>query len=384
MKSLFKLQYVLLCLVCLQSYAQTKQVFQKVLPAGTETKAIFNLKNTTVLIEPSTDGKMHFNYEVNFENYSNKEIKKILEKISVSAEKFENTITLVSKNITKTPKVAFHYKAENGLTMTDDFFGFRKKDSLKVYRKSKDSLVKTMNDHALKNFFDKFKELDDEGKPRRISKKNVKIIRSTFVIKVPPYVPLTISGTDTQITFADNIQNDIRLDVKRGFLRAEVLANKENYITVKDATCRIETVLGGNFVFNNVKNGILGSVEHAIITSEFSNIEVGVIGKDNRIKDFNSTYWFYNFTEDFERFNVFAEYSKLNLFYPETDYELSAIGHNTVHYIGGHKITMQPNREGEKFKMMERKPKTQTPSGHIDLDIVHGVLYTSDEFIIEK
>ena len=384
MKSLFKLKYLLLYLVSIQSYAQTKQVFQKVLPVDAKTEAIFNLKNTTVLIEPSTDGKMHFNYEVNFENYSKKEIKTVLEKISVTAEKFENTITLVSKNITKTPKVAFHYKAENGLTMTDDLFGFKSKDSLKVYRKSKDSLIRMMNDNPLKNFFDKFKELDDNGNPRRISKKNVKIIRSTFVIKVPPYVPLTIKGIDTQITFADNIQNEIQLDVKRGFLRAEVLANKGNYIKVRDATCRIETVLGGNFIFNNVKSGILGSVNHATIDSEFSDIEIGVIGKGSRIKDFNSTYWFYNFTDNFERFNVLAEYSKLNLFYPETDYKLSAIGHNTVHYIGGHKITMQPNREGEKFKMMERKPKTDTPSGHIDLDIVHGVLYTSDEFIIEN
>jgi hypothetical protein len=354
------------------------------LPVDAKTEAIFNLKNTTVLIEPSTDGKMHFDYEVNFENYSKKDINSILSNISVTAEKFENTITLVSKNITKTPRVAIRYKADNGLTMSDDLFGFKSKDSLKVYRKSKDSLIRMMNDNPLKNFFDKFKELDDKGNPRRISKRNVKIIRSTFVIKVPPYVPLTIKGTDTQITFADNIQNEIQLDVKRGFLRAEVLANKENYIKVRDATCRIETVLGGNFIFNNVKNGILGSINHATIDSEFSNVEIGVIGKNTKIRDFNSTYWLYNFTEDFERFNVLAEYSKLYLFYPETDYELSSIGHNTIHYIGELKITMQPNKEGEKSKMMEHKAKTDTPAGHIDLDIVHGVLYTTDEFIIEN
>jgi hypothetical protein len=111
MKLLFKLQYLILYLVCIQSYAQTKQVFQKVLPVNAKTEAIFNLKNTTVLIEPSTDGKMHFDYEVNFENYSKKDINRILSKISVTAEKFKNTITLVSKNITKTPKVAIHYKA---------------------------------------------------------------------------------------------------------------------------------------------------------------------------------------------------------------------------------------------------------------------------------
>ncbi|WP_412986048.1 hypothetical protein [Pontimicrobium sp. IMCC45349] len=387
MKSLFNLKLLLLYFVATHGLAQNEHIYHEVLETNPNSEAIFNLKNTTVYIIPSTDGKMYFDYQVKFENYSNKERKSVLEGITVNAEKFENTITLVSKNITKTPKVAIHYNSNNGLTMTDDFFGFNKSDSLKVFRKSKDSLVKVMNKNPLNSsdwFFKKFKELDKNGKTKRISSKNVKIIRSTFIIKVPPYIPLTIQGTDTQITFGDDIQNEIHLDLKRGFLKAKVLANNNNHIKVKDASCKIETILGGSLIFNNVKNGIIGSLDDVTIDSEFSDIEIGEVGKDNRIKDFNSTYWFYNFTDDFKVFKVNAEYSKLKLFYPVKDFELSAIGHNTIHYIGEHKISMQPNRDGEKFKMMERKPKTKTPSGSIDLDIIHGVLYTSDEFIIQR
>jgi hypothetical protein len=54
---------------------------------------------------------------------------------------------------------------------------------------------------------------------------------------------------------------------------------------------------------------MIAEVKNTVIDSEFSKIEFGEIGENVKINDFNSTYWLYNFSEDFERFIVLAEYS---------------------------------------------------------------------------
>ena len=43
---------------------------------------------------------------------------------------------------------------------------------------------------------------------------------------------------------------------------------------------------------------------------------------------------------------------------------------------------MQPNKKGEKFNMMEKKAKNKkTSSGHIDFDIIHGIVYSHNDSI---
>ena len=81
---------------------------------------------------------------------------------------------------------------------------------------------------------------------------------------------------------------------------------------------------------------MIGTVYNASIISEFSKIEIGEIREGTSITDFNSTYWFYNWSGDFKKFDMQAEYSKVNMFKPNksigspNNYRLLPLG--TIRY----------------------------------------------------
>jgi hypothetical protein len=370
--------------VVTQSYAQKHKVLQKVFDTNQSTTAVLNLNHTNVTIQRSTDGKMYIDYVVEFENYPKKEVEEILEDVEIEATKFDNNIHLEINGFGQ----VISYKIEKGFILNEDFLEAGKTtDSILYVRKSKDSIIKQIQTPSLEGFkkISKFfKIVTEQGETSHLKKKNVKVRNSSLIIKIPKDVRLNILAEKSEITIDHNFVNELNLTCVGGTFKAKHLQNPNNNVEINDADLKIETISNGLYHFKKVKNGMIAEVKNTVIDSEFSKIEFGEIGENVKINDFNSTYWLYNFTEDFERFNVLAEYSKLYLFCPETDYELSTFGHNTIHYIDGLKITMQLNREGKKSKMMEHRAKTDTPAGHIDLDIVNGVLYTTDEFIIEN
>jgi len=361
--------------------AQKHKVYVKNFETDKNTTAIFNLENTTIAIETSFDGNVYFDYHIEFENYSKKEISKLLEAINIEAVKFEDNITLKATSITKS-QTSYSIDTKNGITLDSDFLG-NKNDKKEVFRKSRDSIITEIKDYhktSIKKFFNFFKTLDDSGNKKDIRRGDVKIIRSQFIIKMPPFVKLTINAKDSQIIFNDDITNELHLVLKNGSFKAKMLANPFNNLKVENATFLAENISGGNYTLNNVSNGLIGSLEKVKIVSEFSKIEIGEIAKETIITDFNSKYWFYNFSTDFKRFDVFSEYSKLKMFYPKLDFSFSAFGNNTIHYVDGNIITMQPSRKGEKFKMMEQKMKgNELFSGHINFDIIHGIIYTATD-----
>ena len=56
---------------------------------------------------------------------------------------------------------------------------------------------------------------------------------------------------------------------------------------------------------------------------------------------------------------------------------MTAIGHNTVNHFDNLTINMQPNKTGEKSKMMTRKKNGKGAyAGHIDFDIIHGIIHS--------
>ena len=180
--------------------------------------------------------------------------------------------------------------------------------------------------------------------------------------------------------------NKLSVDLKKGFLKAKMLSSDYNKVKIQNADFKVNGIVGGNYDFINVASGLIGSVDQVIINSELSKIQIGEIRKNNLITDFNSEYWFYNWSNDFELFDLYSQYSTIHYFYPELDYSLKVVGSNTVNYIGKTKITMQPTKDEEKFKMMERKVRGEGVfSGAINFDIVHGVIYSyNDSFIKNK
>ncbi|MCK0110190.1 hypothetical protein MWU58_12855 [Flavobacteriaceae bacterium S0825] len=381
---LFKSKILVLMLITsITTFAQNELIYSKIFDTNSSTTAIFNLENTAVAIEESIDDKIHFDYKIEFKNYSKKEIKSFLDNIKVEATMFENNITLDAKSATKVSQTSYAFDTPFGLTLESDFF---KTDSMtqKSMRKSKDSIIKLINDESLsKVILKSVKFLDNDNNEKPIDFDKVKMYKSQFVIKLPNSVSLKINAKESQITFRNDMTNELSIDLNKGLFKAKKLINNYNKIKIVKASFKSEKIVGGNYDFINVSNGLIGSIKNIKINSELSKLEIGEIEKNITITDFNSEYWFYNWSTDFGRFNLYSEYSKIHYFYPESDYSLKVVGNNTVNYLGETKITMQPTKNGKKFKMMERKPRKEGVfAGAINFDIVHGVIYSYDDPII--
>ncbi|WP_299892166.1 hypothetical protein [uncultured Lacinutrix sp.] len=390
MKHLYNL-IVLMLITSMTVSAQKQNKFSKIFDTDKSTTMIINCDDSSIAIEPSTDGKVHINYNFEFERYSVKEMKKELSKINVGATVFNNNITL-NANKLRGEHATSVYKGNGSLFMNiGGLVGFKNskpKDS--IIRKTKDSLIKEITKEPLKKellyFGDRFKIKEKNGKIKNFRKGNVKIFRSTFIVKIPPYIKLVINGKNAIVNLNGDIINELNVNIKKGVFSAKKMMNHYNKIKVDDIIFKAEYAIGGDYTLNNVKSGKIGVVNGIDLNSEFSKIEIGEIQKGVKLTDFNSEYWIYNFSNNFERFDMFSEYSKIHHFSPETNYSMRAYGHNTINYIGKHKIEMQPNRKGEKFNMMERKSKAnEASSGHINFDIIHGIIYTySDTFTPNK
>lgn len=365
--------------------AQKKTVYSKAFSVDKNTTAIFNLDNTTVAFEASRDGKIHFDYTIEFSQYSKKEIQSFLDDIKIEAVLFENKLTLNASSDQNISKVAYQLDAPFGLTMDDVDFKFgRTNDTIR--RKSKDSLIREIRGGEFKNLaFKNFKMLGENGEKKDINFKNVKMYKSRFVIKLPAFVKAKIIGNQAQITFIDDVTNEMSMKLKKGTLEGKYLSNSYNNFQINQASFEFEGISGGDFTFDNVTNGKIGSLQNATINSEFSKIEIGEIQDKVTITDYNSEYWFYNWAKDFKRFDLFSEYTKLYFFYPETyDFSLVAVGNNTVNHFENMSINMQPTKGDEKFNMMERKAKGEGHfSGAINLDMVRGILYTANDTFIK-
>ncbi|MFT4611623.1 MAG: hypothetical protein ACJA1H_002079 [Glaciecola sp.] len=377
---------VLMLITSVSVFAQKKTVYSERFSADENTTAIFNLENTTVSIETSTDGKVHFDYTLEFIGYSVEEMREQLGEIKVEATKFENHITLVSNSVTKISSVSYTYDAPDGLVL--DYDGWQK-DSDSIVRKSKDSIIEEIHYNAFgkinapfKYFGERFKTMKASGKLKNIKMSDVKILRSQFFIKIPPNLKLKINGKDAQITMRDNSANELSVVLKRGYFYAKQLSNEYNVFKIENANLRAEGIIGGNYVFNNISKGLIGSLQNVKITSEFSKIQIGELKEKVSITDFNSEYFFYNWSTDFKRFDLFSEYSKIHLFYPkDTDFSMKFMGNNTKSMYGDDLvIEMQPTSKGEKYNMMERKAKGEGHfAGAINFDIIHGIIYNYND-----
>jgi len=375
------LLFNLLLLTFLTSFniqAQKKQIYLKSFEVDKNSNIIFNLDNTTVGIEESTDGKIHFDFSMEFENYSKNEIKNIVDSVKIKVGGFEKNITLEASGITKSNS-HFSVNTKEALVLDSDFFKSKKKEK-KVLYKSKNSLIEEINTHnksSLENLLKMLKTKDEKGVKKKLSGISIQVMKSDFSIKIPPHVKLVINSKDSQITFLDDFTNELSLVLRNGYLRAQTLANNHNNLKISDASLKVEKISGGIYYLNNISIGKIGSLNSVKITSEFSKIEIGEINQGIVINDFNSEFWFYNFSRGFKRFDLFSEYSKVHIFKPLNNYSFKAFGNNTVIHDGGTVINMQPTKNGEKYNMFTRKSAgSKEFSGHINFDMIHGMIYS--------
>jgi hypothetical protein len=380
MKTLFK-TLLLVFITSASGYAQRHRIIDKSFEVDRNTSIVINLDNIVVAIEESTDGKVHFDYVMEFDGFSKKKIQEFIDNIEVNVDNSDNRVTLTAASKSMVDSEIIIFDPPRGITITDVYFK-PKIDS--IIRKTKDFLIKeirlnnrTRLKDPLKFVTGRFKMVKENGKLTNFTKGSSNLLRSEFVIKLPPFVKLTMNSKNSSIFFRNDMQNELSITSKQGSLKLKSLENKYNKIKIDDASFEAESIIGGDYTLKNVKTGKIGSIQNVKIISEFSKIEIGEIDKESTITDFNSEYWFYNWSDDFNRFNLYSEYSKIHLFYPKANHSMKVIGNNTKHIIREKFTTeLQPTSKSEKYTMMIKDAKPDKAiTGDIFFDIVHGIIY---------
>ena len=388
MKNQFKM-LLLILITSAVTYGQRHQILKESITVDKNTSIVLNFENIYVALEESTDGKIHFDYKLEFEGYSKKQIKSTLDGLKAEVTNANNIVNLDAKSLSQITFQSFTLVSEHGLYIDDDFIG-SKNDT--VIRKSKDSLLQQIrknnrslwSKNSLQYINGRFKKMDKDGNLSDIRKGDVDIMRSVFVIKVPPFVSLNINAKNSGIHVRNDLQNELSFAIKKGTLKTKALFNTYNVVRINDANFEAEGLYGGTYNLKNATNCKIGNVEMVKIDSEFSKIEIGEIGENTIITDFNSEYWFYNWSNSFDRFSFYSEYSKAHLFYPKKNHSLKVVGHNTKTFIGEDmfEINMQPQSKGEKYIMMKKEPHPgENLTGNIFFDIIHGIIYIHSDQI---
>jgi hypothetical protein len=151
-----------------------------------------------------------------------------------------------------------------------------------------------------------------------------------FTIKIPKNIELTIDAKNTIIRLNNHIENKLSIRLSGGKFIAKSFNNINNVIKVKDASFLVENINGGELSLNNVRKGLIGSINEMKLSSEFSIFEIGEIKQNNTIKGFSNDIMIHSFSNKFKQFGVSLEYSKFRFFNLTNDYQLNIYGHNTI------------------------------------------------------
>ncbi len=372
------LQFKLWLLMFLSSatlLAQKENIYSKNFKTDKNTTALLKLKGGTVKIESSPDENFYVEYNVVFDNYPKRKKKGIIEKIEIEAQMSDNHITLVDKS-----KIYFNARLN---AMLGNLY---KKDTSKVKnynKKSKQDLIEEIKEiRTPVSFYEELiknsSRYSAKEKEELINKFNSRKKRSynkSFIIKIPTNIELTIDAKNTIIRLANNLENKLSVRLDGGKFIAKSLSNNSNVIKVKDALFLTENINGGEFALNNIKKGLIGSINNINLLAEFSNLEIGEVQQNNNFKGFSNDILIHNFSNNFNQFDLFLEYSKIHFFKLSHDYELNAIGYNTLVNIGNiiGKVAPQKSNKKEKFFVKERSGKGLF-SGIMNFDLTHSFI----------
>ncbi len=372
------LQFKLWLLMFLSSatlLAQKENIYSKNFKTDKNTTALLKLKGGTVKIESSPDENFYVEYNVVFDNYPKRKKKGIIEKIEIEAQMSDNHITLVDKS-----KIYFNARLN---AMLGNLY---KKDTsiVKNYnKKSKQDLIEEIKEirtpvsfyeELIKNS-SRYSAKEKEELINKFNNRKKRSYNKSFIIKIPTNIELTIDAKNTIIRLANNLENKLSVRLDGGKFIAKSLSNNSNVIKVKDALFLTENINGGEFALNNIKKGLIGSINNINLLAEFSNLEIGEVQQNNNFKGFSNDILIHNFSNNFNQFDLFLEYSKIHFFKLSHDYELNAIGYNTLvnidNIIG--KVAPQKSDKKEKFFVKERSGKGLF-SGIMNFDLTHSFI----------
>ena len=325
-----------LCILLLTSsltlVAQKENIYKKSYKTNKNTTAFLKLTGGTVKVETSPDDNFYVEYNIEFNNYSKRKKKKIIEKIKIETKISNNHITLFDKSKSYRSSRIFNNILQS----------LYKKDSTKrkeYIKKTKQDFIEELKEvKAPISFYNEFvknnNRLSEIEKEKLINKHNNlkrrKNNNKDFIIKIPKTIELTIDAKNTIIRLNNHLENKLSVRLSGGKFIAKSLSNNSNVIKVKDAMFLVDNINGGELSLNNVRKGLINSLNKVNLLSEFSNLEIGEIKKNNIIKGFSNDILVHNFSKNFNQFNLTLEYSKFRFFNLTNDYQLNIYGYNTI------------------------------------------------------
>lgn len=352
-------------------------IFDKSFSTDNNTILVLNLKNTAAQVVASKDNSVHITYTKEFKNTRKKHIKRQLELLTVSGKKEGNKITYTTNS-----KNSHVYV--NKLVWEDMLIG-------QFEKKNKDSIPKPLKRKSLDSLLFEIKSSDIlyknklfgalKIKPRvKKWKSSDQLIITKMIIEIPEHIHVRATLENSNLVFLDDFYNRMTMNVRNTKIKFKSVGNPLNILDVDNGYFYANKIVAGDYTFANTKKVLIGEILNTKINTEFTKVEIGKIGKNTTIYDFNSKYSFYNFSENFGELKMNSDYSEINLFLPkQSEYYLETIGHNTVHFWRDIITEIPPSKKNMNSKMMEIGNK-QNPN-KISTHITNGIVRFGEDFI---
>jgi hypothetical protein len=376
---------ILFFLVTSISFAQTKKVLLKK-SYNVDENAILNLDldNANVHIIASKDDKIHFNYEMTFYNYSGRKIDDLLEESLIKTSKKQNQIFLKVKNSAYLGidiKHRFNFDFKDFKNPINNVY----KDYIRNYSKTfrdkkylyitKDSLIEEIN-FSIGSDMDNYIKRDIDNFPLKKPLKTDKKIEKNFIIEVPKYVRLKIKAMESDIKCDYDIPTEFSMDSFKGTFKFRKINGKNNQIISSNGILETYGIRNTKIDLRDMSKVNIGSISSSKVKLESSRIQIGEIGENVEINDFSSKLYFYNFNQNFIKFNFVGDYSELNLYkVKETNFSMDVFGLNTTLNMNGTKTLFGASKEKELTKILQKKRKENSPFlGNIHAELKNGIL----------
>jgi hypothetical protein len=381
MKILFKIT-VLMLITSNVVKAQTHDIFKKSFDATNLKTLALDFNSSYVEIVESEDNKIYFDYTIEFKNYSKKEIEEVLEKIETSAEVVGDKLQFKANSENTLGDVVYSLETLYGITFEGDYINFKEKTD-RQFRQSKQYFLdinSSSRGKSIKEYLKNIREVDEKGNKKKFNSKNVKVLKTNFIIKMPSHLKIRVMATNSNMGFKLDLENQLNVNARNTSLKFKDLNNPLNNLDIVNGSFRSNTLTGGSYKFTHVDNVQIAEVKNLTIDSEFTTIKIGEIGKNVEIIDFNSKFWLHNFSKDFTDFTMNTEYSEINMFYPEDiDYYIETYGHDAVIYWNNVKTEITPSRKNKPSKMMIIGKETSP--NKIQINTVHSIIRFGEDFI---
>jgi hypothetical protein len=387
MKTLYKITVLFLFIAPL-AHSQNKlniemeekhTVYKESFTTDANTTLFLDLGSSAVRFYKSKDDQVHINYTMEFNNYRKKIVQRWLDRASYTGEKVNNKITFSTKS--RNSNVYREYRVEDYLTRKLE----RTKDTItinkSVSRKSLDSINKEIKNswrRRLRGLGGSRSELSEAQRKKLV--KRTKLMITTIDIHIPENIFVRANLEFASVYFFDTINNPVIINAQNSTLKFKSLGNKVNSFDINKGYFHAENLTAGTYNFINTKEVQIGSLSNSTIDSEFTDIEIGEIGRNVVLQDFTSSLWIYNFSKEFSTFKLDTEYSKINLFYPQQDdFYLETYGKNTIH-IHNNVVATSGSVNSKKASKMLTKGNANS-ANKIKINTSHGIIRLSNDTI---